>query len=93
MAQKYGRLAQLVEQLIYTEKVTGSSPVSPTQQHTFVMANKHFDTERGPVGAMHLWVIVALIIVAVAVSLMVPQLRGQLFGAAVVLYNSVAPTF
>lgn len=25
-----GGLAQLVEQLIYTEKVTGSSPVSPT---------------------------------------------------------------
>ncbi len=26
----HGGLAQLVEQLIYTEKVTGSSPVSPT---------------------------------------------------------------
>ena len=25
-----GELAQLVEQLIYTEKVTGSSPVFPT---------------------------------------------------------------
>ena len=29
--KKVGRLAQLVEQLIYTEKVTGSSPVSPTR--------------------------------------------------------------
>lgn len=27
----HGGLAQLVEQLIYTEKVTGSSPVSPTR--------------------------------------------------------------
>lgn len=27
----FGGLAQLVEQLIYTEKVTGSSPVSPTK--------------------------------------------------------------
>ena len=27
----YGRLAQLVEQRFYTAKVTGSSPVSPTQ--------------------------------------------------------------
>ena len=26
-----GRLAQLVEHLIYTERVTGSSPVAPTQ--------------------------------------------------------------
>ncbi len=28
----FGGLAQLVEQLIYTEKVTGSSPVSPTRK-------------------------------------------------------------
>jgi hypothetical protein len=28
-----GGLAQLVEQLIYTEKVTGSSPVSPTEKN------------------------------------------------------------
>jgi hypothetical protein len=27
-----GRLAQLVEQSVYTGKVTGSSPVSPTKQ-------------------------------------------------------------
>lgn len=31
-ALPHGRLAQLVEQLIYTEKVTGSSPVSPTKR-------------------------------------------------------------
>ena len=31
----YGRLAQLVEQLIYTEKVTGSSPVPPTNTKYF----------------------------------------------------------
>ena len=38
----HGGLAQLVEQLIYTEKVTGSSPVSPTdfkdQKNTQVTA-------------------------------------------------------
>ncbi len=30
-----GRLAQLVERLIYTEKVTGSSPVSSTPQNIY----------------------------------------------------------
>ncbi len=32
---EHGRLAQLVEQLIYTEKVGGSSPSSPTQKTRF----------------------------------------------------------
>ena len=31
---KYGRLAQLVEQLIYTEKVRGSSPLPPTNERS-----------------------------------------------------------
>ena len=41
----YGRLAQLVEQSLYTRKVTGSSPVPPTQlfsyprQELFVVRN------------------------------------------------------
>ena len=29
---KYGRLAQLVEQFVYTEKVRGSSPLPPTNK-------------------------------------------------------------
>ena len=30
----YGRLAQLVEQLLYTEKAGGSSPSAPTTKET-----------------------------------------------------------
>lgn len=40
----HGGLAQLVEQLIYTEKVTGSSPVSPTdfkEQSDCTKKNSH----------------------------------------------------
>lgn len=55
------------------------------------MAN-HFDTERGPTTSNHFFVVVALVIVAIAVAFMVPELRGQLFGAAAILYNAVAPT-
>ena len=40
----HGGLAQLVEQLIYTEKVTGSSPVSPTD---FKRSKKHPDYNLG----------------------------------------------
>jgi hypothetical protein len=33
--KQFGRLAQLVEHLVYTERVTGSSPVAPTiKKHT-----------------------------------------------------------
>ena len=31
---KSGRIVQLVERLVYTEEVTGSSPVPPTMYHS-----------------------------------------------------------
>jgi hypothetical protein len=37
-----GRLAQLVEQLIYTEKVRGSSPLSPTNIRNFCSTKVSF---------------------------------------------------
>jgi len=48
-----------------------------------------FDTERGPASSTHLFVIVALVIIAAGVALMIPHLRIELFGAAVALYNAV----
>ncbi|MDB5204780.1 MAG: hypothetical protein JWP09_808 [Candidatus Taylorbacteria bacterium] len=43
IVSKYrGRLAQLVEQFIYTEKVTGSSPVSPTKIQKTLRISKCF---------------------------------------------------
>ena len=63
----------------------------PQQQGVQVAPGNSLHTVRGPVGSFHLWVFVSFIIVIVAIALMVPQLRGQLFGAAVALYNMVAP--
>ncbi len=39
--KKYGRLAQLVEYLVYTESVGGSSPSSPTNRKFLVFQRKH----------------------------------------------------
>ena len=35
-----GRLAQLVEQLLYTEKVAGSSPAAPTKQRSLMRTHR-----------------------------------------------------
>ena len=38
-----GRLAQLVEHLVYTERVSGSSPLAPTiPEHDFICDNNPF---------------------------------------------------
>ena len=40
-----GRLAQLVEHLVYTERVSGSSPLPPTSKHSRFRLKRTFNKE------------------------------------------------
>src|SRR6188472_2693810 len=47
-----GRLAQLVERLLYTQEVTGSSPVPPSGRQPLACASAQKDTLNGLLGAL-----------------------------------------